>query len=45
MVFKSTNNFIALDEFLKVVERNCENPRIDWLHHNTFDQLKSLSLP
>ena len=41
MVFKSTNHLIALCDFLKVVELNCENPRIVWIHNNTSDQLKS----
>ena len=41
MVFKNTNHFVALCDFLKVVELNCENLRIVWIHHNTSDQLKS----
>ena len=41
MLFKSTNHFVALYHFLKVVERTCENPLIALLHRNTLDQLKS----
>ena len=41
MLFKNTNHFIALYDFINVLERNCENPRIVWLHRNTFDRIKS----
>ena len=41
MVFKSTSHFVALFEFLNVVEPTYMNPRVVWLHRNTFDQLES----
>ena len=44
MVFKSTNHFVSLYDFMKVVELNCENQRIVWLHRNTFYQLKSTTV-
>ena len=40
-VFKSPSHDTALYDFLKVVERTCENPLIALLHRNTLDQLKS----
>ena len=37
VVFMSVSHFVALYNFLKVVERNCQNTLIVWLHRNTLD--------
>ena len=41
MVFKSTNHLVAMYDFLSVVSRCCENPRIVWLHRDPVPMIRS----